>query len=102
MSKKKDCDEMNSSVKNVPEFKPGSQPHYEYDGDILNANVPWNELVDELTQAGYSLKQIATQAECPLATIKEVKNSIFEHLPFRSGARIVTMHYTAQPECYAD
>lgn len=101
MAKKKTCNETDVKVKSAPEFKPGDKPYCEYDGAVLNANVPWNELVEELLQKGFTLKEVAEYAECPLETLIELQASQFDKLSFRSGARIVTMHCQHRPECYA-
>lgn len=101
MAKKKPLTDSENVTKSAPEFKPGNKPHLEYDGVLLNANVPWNELVDELVERGFTLLQVSDYAECSLDTVKELQESVFDNLSFRAGARIATMHYQHRPEFYA-
>lgn len=94
MSKKKSTSNSDTPKQCEPEFKPGDKPFLEYDGTVLNANVPWDELVSELEASGCTAKDIAQYAECELSVIHEISKKIYDNLCFRSGARIVTMHYT--------
>ena len=102
MAKKKPLKDSGNVKKLEPEFKPGGRPYLEYDGSLLNGNVPWNELVCELFERGFSALQVADYAECSLETIAELQQSVFGNLSFRSGARIVTMHYQHRPEFYSE
>jgi hypothetical protein len=91
-------------VKIESDFKPGDKPYYEYDGMILNANVPWNELVQELVQEllinGYSELNVAKYSGRTLRVIKDVLNKSYDGLCFRAGARIITLHSRIFPACY--
>ncbi len=100
MSKKKDDKKDDGKKSKSLEFKPGNKPYYEYDGVVLNANVPWNELIVELVEARVSVVKIATYAQCSIATIIQLTKYNFENLSFRSGARIVTLHSIHRPEFY--
>ena len=84
----------------LPEFKPGDKPYLEYDGVILNANVPWNEIVTDIKEKHYSLSTIAAIAEATLGTLKAVLKQNYDSLPFRSGARLLTLHNRLYPQCY--
>jgi hypothetical protein len=84
----------------IPEFKPGNKPYCKYDGSVLNANVPWCEVVQELKQRGFTQTQIAQYAECGLQVIKEVLSKKYGKLCFRAGARIITMHSNYYPHAY--
>jgi hypothetical protein len=93
MSKKKLINKPSIIKSRKPEFSPGDKPYLEYDGVVLNANVPWNALVDELIEQGCIEKSIAQYAECSLNVIKELKIKKYDNLCFRAGARIITLHY---------
>ena len=77
---------------NKPKFKPGNKPYCMFGKEVLNANVPWNEIVMDIKEKGYSLITIAQLAETDLTTIQEIIALNFENLPFRSGARLITQH----------
>lgn len=100
MAKKKPLFNPNDLEKIEPEFKPGDKPHLEYDGQILNHNVPWGELVTDIQACGYTQGDIAQYAECKLSVVEEIANNNYDNLCFRSGARIVTMHHTKNPHMY--
>jgi DNA-binding NarL/FixJ family response regulator len=103
MAKKKPLCEEESPVKsNKPEFKPGNKPYLEYDGCVLNANVPWDELLSDLIASGFTYKMIAKEIGTKIKTLKAVKTKDFENLSFRAGARMITMHSEARPQHYLD
>jgi hypothetical protein len=84
----------------IKEFKPGNKSYLEYDGTVLNANVLWNELVNELIEKNCSTQSIAEYAECDHDVIMNILAGDFSTLSFRAGARIVTLHAGAYPDCY--
>ena len=86
-----------NTTKQDKTFKPGKTPHCEFDGAVLNANVPWNELVAELIARGKTEQQIADYAECDLSVIQAIQNNNYENLWFRTGARIITLHTNYRP-----
>jgi hypothetical protein len=101
MAKKKSVIKDEIVIKSTkPEFKPGNKPYLEYDGVVLNANVPWNELVAELKNSGKTKSAIAKYAECELDVINQIEAKNFDNLCFRSGARIITLHSQQFPACY--
>jgi hypothetical protein len=85
-----------------PEFKPGKKPYLEYDGVVLNTNVPWDELLGDLIASGFSHEVIATEIGTELEILKNIEAKDFENLSFRAGARMITMHSEAHPENYCD
>lgn len=101
MAKKKPVNKKDGEIKAAePEFKPGDTPHLEYDGSVLNANVPWNEVILELQQQGCAASDIADYAECAESVIKELVNKNYSNLNFRTGARIITYHCKHNPSVY--
>lgn len=102
MSKKKTKINPENRKAKAPEFKPGDKPYLEYDGVLLNANVPWNELVSELEATGCTSTDIAQYAECELSTIQEISTENYDNLSFRAGARIVTLHHKRNPHMYSE
>jgi hypothetical protein len=103
MSKKKPLCKQSVAVKRKKsEFKPGNKPYLEYDGCVLNANVPWNELLSDLVASGFSHEAIATEIGTELQILSAIEAKDFENLSFRAGARMITMHSEARPENYLD
>ena len=83
------------------EFKPGDTPYLEYDGQILNKDVPWKELVRDLLDNGHSITQIAVDIECPIRVVNQILVGNYDNLPFRNGARLVTRHCLDCPQHYS-
>ena len=95
MAKKKPKGNIKIIKCNVPEFKPGNEPHLEYDGIVLNGNVPWSEILQALLDKGITIKNIATYANCSQKVIHNALQKDYVGLCFRSGARILTFHWRA-------
>ena len=83
---------------NLPDFKPGNTPHLQYGNEVLNANVPWNEVISDLCSHGLSMAEIAIQLDVELSSIQAVAAKNYSHLNFKAGARLLTLHmqYTAK------
>ncbi len=92
MAKKKPKSNIRVIKRNVPEFKPGNEPHFEYDGLVLNGNVPWSEVLQTLLDKGITIKNIAIYAGCSQKVIHNALQKNYVGLCFRSGARILTFH----------
>jgi lambda repressor-like predicted transcriptional regulator len=80
-------------TKNPPEFKPGNEPHLEYDGTVLNANVPWHEVVSQIMAEGITATAIAEEAGLSLQTINNILKEDYHGLYFKAGARLITIQY---------
>ena len=80
-------------VKNEVEFKSGNTPYLQYGNEILNNNVPWDELVQAILDKGQTIKQIANYAETEINIIENVLQQSYQGLTFRAGARIVALHH---------
>jgi hypothetical protein len=98
MAKKKSNPEKNMKVKS--DFKPGNKPYYEYNGTVLNANVPWDEVVLDLQEQGCPANKIAQYAECSLNVVKDILKKKYDGLCFRSCARLITLHSNHCPQVY--
>lgn len=103
MAKKKPlCKKVVSEKTKQPEFKPGDKPYCQFGNIILNKNVPWAEVIVEILDKGYALNDIANYAETTLWVLNEVVKLNYDVLPFRAGARIITLHAELFPELYID
>lgn len=100
MTKKKSPMPKSIVIKSEAEFKPGSKPYLEFDGAMLNANVPWDELVLELNEHGCDNHEIAAYIECDTAIIMQIQAKNFKNLSFRAGARMITLHSKHYPDFY--
>jgi hypothetical protein len=101
MAKKKIHRKKFSLKSEPPEFKPADKPYLEYDGVILNANVPWHEVIADIVLQQYSLVDIAVFIEADIKTLEEVLKQNFDVLSFRAGARLITLHYRLCSACYS-
>ena len=78
--------------RNPPAFKPGSTPHMQYGNEMINANVPWNEVISDLCSHGLSMVEIATRLDVDFSVIQAVAAKNYSRLNFKAGARLLTMH----------
>ena len=84
---------------NAPEFKPGNTPHTQYGNQILNANVPWPEIINEI-QARYTQEQLMKETGVTADNLLNILNQDYSKLNFRTGARILGVHSRFFPELY--
>ena len=83
----------------VPAFKPGKTPHTQYGDEMLNANVPWQEILQEL-QAHYTQERLVDEAGVSPANLLKILKGNYSDLNFRTGARILGVHSRLFPEQY--
>ena len=83
----------------APEFKPGNTPHTQFGNEILNANVPWDQVVQEIL-THKTQEQLANEVGTPLANIAKILKHNYRKLNFRTGARILTVHCHLYPAQY--
>lgn len=102
MAKKKPPLDTENVKKPAPEFKPGNKPHCQFGNEVLNQNVPWDVVLNDIEEKGYSLVTIASIAETTLDTLQNVLKQQFDDLSFRSGARIIGLHYRVCPSAYIE
>lgn len=97
MSKKKDND---LTGKKSVKFKPGDKPYCYFGKEILNKNVPWLEIILEILKKGYTLYQLAKLIGVDFKILRQVVQLNYGCLPFRAGARILTLHSQLLPMNY--
>ena len=81
-----------------PEFKPGSAPHAQYGDEVLNANVPWDQVVSEILTRDYTIAALAEEIKGTTSVIIKILKRDFSALNFRTGARILGVHCQLFPE----
>jgi hypothetical protein len=81
-----------------PEFKPGNTPHTQYGDQVLNANVPWDSVVQEILNAHYTQEKLAKEVGIPSTTLGQILKQNYDALSFRIGARILGVHFRLFPE----
>ena len=83
----------------TPEFKPGNTPHTQFGNQTLNANVPWDQVVQAIlvhkTQA-----ELANEVGTPLINVLKILKQNYRKLNFRTGARILSVHCRLYPAQY--
>lgn len=83
-----------------PEFKPGKKPYTQFGALVLNANVPWDELVTELNECGVDCESIATEIKVETQVVENLLKRKTKGLTFRAGASLITIHCRYFPEDY--
>ena len=84
-----------------PEFKPGNTPHTQYGDEVLNANVPWDQIVSEILTRDYTIAALAEEIKSTASVLIKVLKRDFSTLNFRTGARILGVHCKLFPEKFA-
>ena len=84
-----------------PEFKPGNTPHTKFGDEVLNANVPWDQVVSEILTRDYTIAGLAEEIKSTTSVLINVLKSDFSTLNFRIGARILGVHCVLFPETFA-
>lgn len=93
MTKKKDDDLTKPTNKSEPEFKPGNTPYCQFGDVVLNQDVPWNEVVIDIVNKNISMKKISHVTTLSLDTLCEILKQNYQHLDFKAGACLITLHY---------
>jgi hypothetical protein len=83
----------------LPEFKPGKTPHTQYGNQILNGNIPWPEIIEEI-QAHYTQERLVKETGVSPATLRKISQGNYDRLDFRTGAKILGVHCLFYPEQY--
>ena len=86
-------------TESLPEFKPGKTPHTQYGNQILNGNVPWSEIIEEI-QAHYTQERLVAETGVSPATLRKISQENYSSLDFRTGARILGVHCLLYPKQY--
>ena len=76
-----------------PDFKPGNKPYLVFGNEVLNNNIPWSEVLNDLvSKAELAIADIAARLE----TTREVLENLLKTgecgLGFKQGARLLTIH----------
>ena len=82
-----------------PVFKPGKTPYTQYGNETLNANVPWNLIVQEI-QAHYTQERLIAETGVTPTTLRKIYKGNYNSLDFRTGARILGVHCLLYPSQY--
>jgi hypothetical protein len=78
---------------NRPEFKPGNKPYLEFGNEILNNNIPWSEVLNEVyIKTGMTKSQLAARLESTINCLDSIVNGNDCPLTFKQGARLLAIH----------
>jgi hypothetical protein len=83
----------------TPEFKPGNTPHTQFGNQTLNANVPWDQVVQEIL-VHKNQQELAVDLGMPLANVTKILKQNYRKLNFKTGARILMIHCNFYPAQY--
>lgn len=84
-----------------PEFKPGNTPHTQFGEQMLNFNVPWDQIVFEILTCDYTLAALAEKIQSTTSVLNKILKQDFSTLNFRTGARILGVHSQLFPDTFA-
>lgn len=84
-----------------PEFKPGDTPHTQFGDEMLNFNVPWDQIVVEILTRDYTIAALAEKIQSTTSVVNKILKGDFSTLNFRTGARILGVHTELFPEKFA-
>ncbi len=85
------CDTIDNEP-NKPEFKPGDTPYLLFGNSVLNNNIAWREVLEDIVQRGsLSYSQIAGKLEVTTNIIKTIINGNNCPLTFKQGARLLAI-----------
>jgi hypothetical protein len=90
-----------TDIDKQPEFKPGNTPHTKLGDEMLNANVPWHEIVSQILTRNYTIGRLAEEVKTNIASLNKILKEDFSELNFRTGARILGVHCVLFPETFA-
>ena len=83
-----------SSVEPIykPEFKPGNKPYLKFGNEILNDNLPWADILNEvLTKSGLNLSQIAGKLNTSINNLNNIVNGNACPLTLKQGAILLSL-----------
>jgi hypothetical protein len=83
-----------------PEFKPGNKPYCKFGNEMLNYNMPWKDILDEvLASSGMSLSSLSVKLENTVSNLGNVVNGNDCPLTFKQGARLLTLQERYKYSC---
>ena len=89
---------INSEEKSM--FKPGNTPYTKFGNELLNGDIAWDEVVQDILDTGYDKSELALEVGLKKAIINQVAAGEFEGIYFRAGARMLTIHCRLFPGKY--
>ena len=89
------------STEPLPEFKPGNTPETKFGDEMLNANVPWHEIVRQILTRNYTIGRLSEEVKTSIAALNKILREDFSELNFRTGARILGVHCLLFPETFS-
>jgi hypothetical protein len=84
------CDEKRDNQH--PKFKPGNTPYLKFGDEILNDNLPWRDMLDELlAKSDLTPSAIASFLDTTVSNLHDVVNGNDCPLAFKQGAALVSL-----------
>jgi hypothetical protein len=84
------CDDVKTNT--LPEFKPGNTPYLKFGNEILNDNMPWRDMLDELlAKSDLTPSAIASFLDTTVSNLDDVINGNGCPLAFKQGAALVSL-----------
>jgi len=86
--------------KNNLVFKPGDRSYTNFGREVLNRNVAWHEILQDIIDTGYNKAVLALEAGVQKSVLNRALSHDYDGIYFRAGARILTIHCRLYPHKY--
>ena len=84
---------LNSNASNMkPEFKPGNKPYLVFGNEVLNNNIPWSEVLNDiLAKPDMSISKVAAELGTSINMLRSVVDGNSCPITFKQGAILLAM-----------
>jgi hypothetical protein len=77
---------------NKPAFKPGNKPFLKFGNEVLNNNIPWSEVLNNvLAQPGMTSAKVAAQLGMSINALATIVNGNTCPITFKQGAILLSL-----------
>ncbi len=85
----------------TPTFKPGKSPQCKLGDNLLNANLPWAVILEELIASEHhTLNSLSSDLEVTVDTFHRVLKNDLSRLDFKTGAKLLREHWVIYGEAH--
>ena len=78
--------------KSAYKFKTVNTPYYDLNGEILNNNIAWKEVLETiLSNRNYNFAKLSRYLEVKQEVLNHILENNFSTLPFKAGAKLLAI-----------
>tara|TARA_R110000868_G_scaffold158036_3_gene385813 strand:+ start:69295 stop:69597 length:303 start_codon:yes stop_codon:yes gene_type:complete len=89
------------AARQMAEFKPGATPSTNLGNEVLNHNIPWSEVVQDIIKTGYyTLAMLADKIDTKPIILNAIADGDDSNLDFKTGAKLLSVHCRLYPDVY--